>query len=145
MNVFGQQAVSIAVSERVDKQVASLLAAAEPPPSVDQPEPAGEERRFGHAEVILVRVTHHVVAAQKLALDRFDGPHEARVGGLDQPSLGQEQHARIENIEVKASGESLARIAPRLLEQSVLNPGCLVSPLACAFGKPEMRSDCREP
>jgi len=35
MNVFGQEAVSIAVSERVDEQVTSLLAAAEPPPGVD--------------------------------------------------------------------------------------------------------------
>src|ERR1700746_2509587 len=141
MNVFGQEAVSIAVSERVDEQVTSLLAAAEPPPGVDQPEPASEERRFGHAEVILVRITHHVISAQKLALDRINGPHEARVGGLDQPGLRQEQHPRIENIETETRGEGFTGLAPRLLEQSVLNLGCLVSPLACALGKPEMRGD----
>ena len=64
MDVLSQQAVSIAVSESVHEKIAGLFATAEPPPSVNQPETAGEERRFGHAKVILVSIAHYVPASQ---------------------------------------------------------------------------------
>ena len=63
MDVLSQQAITIAVLQGIDEEIARLLTASDPPPSVDQPEPTREERRFGHPEVVGIRVAHHVVAA----------------------------------------------------------------------------------
>ena len=76
MDVLSQQPVAIAVPEGIDEEIARLFAASDQPPSVDQPEAAGEECRFGHPKVVLVRVAHHVLAASELLFNGGDGSRE---------------------------------------------------------------------
>ena len=101
MNILRQQAVTISIFQRVVEHFAGLLPAAEIPQHVDQPEPADEKGGFRQAEIILARVTHNVLIAQKFAFDRIDRTHETRIVGFDEPDLGQQQHAGVEIVDCR--------------------------------------------
>jgi len=63
--------------------IARILAPAERPPGVDQPEPADQEGRNRQSEIVRAGITHDVGLAQKLALQGRDGALEARIFGFD--------------------------------------------------------------
>ena len=79
MNILRQQTVAIAIFQCVVEHLACLLAPAEISQHVDQPEPAYEKGRSRQAEVILARITHNVLVAQKFTFYRFHGPYEAGI------------------------------------------------------------------
>jgi hypothetical protein len=54
----------------------------------DPPEPAYEKGRSRQAEVILARITHNVLVAQKFTFYRFHGPHEAGIAVSTNPISG---------------------------------------------------------
>ena len=100
--------IAIAVRERVDEQIARLLAPTERPPGIDQPEPADQKSRFRQAEIVRRRIAHNVLLAQKFALHRLDGADEARIVGLDQADIGQQQDAGVEIVGAERGREGLA-------------------------------------
>ena len=73
MDVFGQQAVTVAQGQRVLIALACLLAAAQGRQRIDQPEAADQEFGFRQAEIIFRRVTHHnddAAATEKALIEK---------------------------------------------------------------------------
>ena len=141
MDVFRKQPIAITVAQGVDEELARFLPSTKPPPGVDQPEPAGEEGCLGHAKIIAVGITHHVLPAQQVPLNCGNSADEARVVRLDQANLRKEQNARIELLDAEPGGKGFTLLAPCPLEQSGLHGGSNLRPLGGSILETEMGGD----
>src|SRR5262245_46085411 len=83
IDILRQQAIAIAICQRVDEQLMRLLAATERPPGIDQPESANQEGGGRQAEIVRRSIAHNMLLAQKFALHRLDRADEARIVGFD--------------------------------------------------------------
>ena len=101
MYVLRQQAVPIAHSKRVDKQVTSLILPANLPQCIDQPEPANQKLRLRKTKIVSGDISHNVETAPKFISDGVDCCHKTWVIRRYQTELGQQQRAGIEIIAVE--------------------------------------------
>ena len=76
---------------------------------VDIPERADEKGVLGLAEVVLLHVAKHEVAAPQAALDRLHGSDEPRIVSGQKPDFVHAQQAGVERIAVHRADEAAHR------------------------------------
>ena len=79
-------------TEGIDEEIARVIATAEPPPGIDQPEAADKKGGFWKPEIVGAGVAHHVMAASELLPNHPDCAHVARIVRLDQAMQVKIQH-----------------------------------------------------
>ena len=108
MHVLREQPVAIPELEGFDETFACLVATADQPERVDQPEPADQKGRLRQSEVVRTDVSHHVMLAAKFLVYHLDNTNEFGVIWFNQPEFGQEQHAGVELVGIDRGREGLA-------------------------------------
>src|SRR6185437_7083453 len=116
MYVLRQQAVPISHSKRVDEHVTSLIAPANFPQCIDQPEPANQKCRLGQAKIISSNIPHNVETAPKFISYGVDCCHKTWVFRRYQTELCQQERTRVEIIAVECRGKGLPLGIPAAFE-----------------------------
>src|SRR3954454_8062874 len=100
--LLGEQAEVALEREQPVEQRLSLVAATDQREVDHQPEAAGEERALAWREtvggVLVGDVPHHEPVLDQIALDRLDGPDDARILWRQKADLRDQQQRRIELI-----------------------------------------------
>jgi len=95
IEILRQQADVIAARQQLLEARAGGVASPDHRERIDVPERADIEGIAWLAEIVGVAVTHDVAIDDQLALDGRKRREEARIAGVDESELGQQQRGRV--------------------------------------------------